>query len=1048
MATYPRAGADDAPAQPDFPELENRVLAYWASHGTFGKSIENRKDDREFVFYDGPPFANGLPHYGHLLTGYVKDIVPRYQTMRGYKVDRRFGWDTHGLPAEVETERLLGISGKADILKLGIETFNEACRDSVLRYTREWQDYVTRQARWADFDNDYKTLDLPYMESVMWAFKQLHDKGLIYQGFKVLPYCWRDETPLSNHELRMDDDVYQDRTDPSVTVRFRLETGEWILAWTTTPWTLPSNLGVAVGPDITYAVAQAPDGERYILAKDRVKAYAKELGDAEGAVNVVATLLGSELLDRKYTPLFDFLTDAELYGTANAFRVIASDDVTTEDGTGVVHMAPAYGEADAVACQAAGIPIVLTINEQGKYLPMIGDWEGLHVFEANKPIIAKLREINALIRRDDYTHSYPHCWRCRNPLIYKAVSSWFVEVTKFRDRMVELNQEITWVPEHVKDGQFGKWLSNARDWSISRNRFWGSPIPVWMSDDPDYPRVDVYGSLDELERDFGVRPDDLHRPSIDSLTRPNPDDPTGNSTMRRVPEVLDCWFESGSMPFAQVHYPFENREWFESHYPGDFIVEYIGQTRGWFYTLHVLATALFDRPSFRSCVSHGIVLGNDGRKMSKSLRNYPDVNEVFDTYGSDAMRWFLMASPILRGGNLVVTEQGIRDGVRQALLPLWNSYYFFALYANAENYVATTAVASENVLDRYILGKTRTLVQELAEELDVFDIAGACSALRHYLELLTNWYIRRSRTRFWDGDRAALDTLYTVLETVTRAAAPLLPMTAETIWRGLTAGESVHLTDWPSVEDWPQDDALAGTMDLTRAVCSAALSLRKNQQLRVRLPLASLTVADPRATALAEFADIVKDEVNVKDLVLSADPASLGAKTLTVNPRVLGPRLGKQVQEVIKAVKAGDWTASAGDVVTAGGVELQPGEYELKLTAANPGSTTALPGSGGLIALDTKVTLELAAEGTARDVVRVIQQARKDASLDVSDRITLAIGADGDVADAVRAHQAFIAGETLATDVRLLPAADLAADPQPAGEGGQVRVQVTRVQQP
>jgi isoleucyl-tRNA synthetase len=1044
MATYPRAGAAEVPAQPDFPELENRALAYWASHGTFGKSISNRTGDAEFVFYDGPPFANGLPHYGHLLTGYVKDIVPRYQTMRGAAVDRRFGWDCHGLPAEVEAERLLGINGKADILKMGIETFNEACRDSVLRYTREWQDYVTRQARWVDFDNDYKTLDLSYMESVMWAFKQLYDKGLIYQGFKVLPYCWRDETPLSNHELRMDDDVYQDRTDPSVTVRFQLETGEWILAWTTTPWTLPSNLAVAVGPDITYAVVQAPGGERYVLAKDRLKAYVKELGDEQGALNVVATVAGRELLGRKYTPLFDYLTDAEKYGTQDAFRVIPSQDVTTEDGTGVVHMAPAYGEADSVACQAAGIPIVLTVDEQGKYLPLVRDWEGMHVFEANKPIIARLREDNALIRRDDYTHSYPHCWRCRTPLIYKAVSSWFVEVTKFRDRMVELNQEITWVPEHVKDGQFGKWLAGARDWSISRNRFWGSPIPVWMSDNPDYPRTDVYGSLDELERDFGVRPDDLHRPNIDGLTRPNPDDPTGRSVMRRVPEVLDCWFESGSMPFAQVHYPFENREWFDGHYPGDFIVEYIGQTRGWFYTLHVLATALFDRPAFRTCLAHGIVLGDDGRKMSKSLRNYPDVNEVFTTYGSDAMRWFLMASPIVRGGNLLVSSQGIREGVRQALLPLWNSYYFFALYANAEDYAATASTSSENVLDRYILGKTRTLVEDLGAALEVFDIAGACGALRDYLELLTNWYIRRSRDRFWDGDRAALDTLYTVLETVSRAAAPLLPMAAETIWRGLTGGESVHLTDWPAVGGWPQDDALAATMDLTRSVCSAALSLRKNQQLRVRLPLASLTVADPRAAALAEFADIVKDEVNVKDLVLIADPASLGTTTLTVNPRALGPRLGKQVQEVIQAVKAGRWTVSAGDVVTAGGVQLQPGEYELKLTAADPGSTTALPGSGGLIALDVLVTPALAAEGAARDVVRVIQQSRKDASLAVSDRITLLIGADGPVADAVRAHQAFIAGETLATDMRLLPAAELTAAPQPVGEGGEVRVQVTR----
>ncbi len=1036
MSTYPRAGASDVPAQPDFPELEQRALAYWQAHGTFGRSIANR-DDGEFVFYDGPPFANGLPHYGHLLTGYVKDIVPRYRTMRGEKVDRRFGWDCHGLPAEVEAERLLGISGKSDILTMGIETFNEACRDSVLRYTREWQEYVTRQARWVDFDNDYKTLDLPYMESVVWAFKQLHDKGLIYQGFKVLPYCWRCETPLSNHELRMDDDVYADRTDPSVTVRFKLETGEWILAWTTTPWTLPSNLAVAVGTDIAYAAVQTEDGQRYILAKDRLAAYAKELAGGR----ITGTFLGRDLLGRRYRPLFGYLSDTDTFGTADAWRVIASDEVTTDDGTGVVHMAPAYGEADAAACQAAGIPIVLTVDDQGKYLPVITDWAGVHVFEANKPIIARLREDGALLRQEGYTHSYPHCWRCRSPLIYKAVSSWFVEVTKFRDRMVELNEQITWVPEHTKHGQFGKWLSGARDWSISRNRFWGSPIPVWQSDDPNYPRTDVYGSLDELAKDFGVRPADLHRPAIDELTRPNPDDPTGRSTMRRVPEVLDCWFESGSMPFAQVHYPFENLKWFDSHYPGDFIVEYIGQTRGWFYTLHVLATALFDRPSFRSCVSHGIVLGNDGRKMSKSLRNYPDVNEVFDTYGSDAMRWFLMASPILRGGNLIVTSHGIREGVRQALLPLWNSYYFFALYANAEDYTARPSTAGQHVLDRYILGKTRALVEDLTRELDVYNIAAACQALRDYLELLTNWYIRRSRDRFWAGEPAALDTLWTVLETVTRAAAPLLPMTTETIWRGLTGGDSVHLTDWPDVSGWPADEKLAATMDLTRSVCSAALSLRKACQLRVRLPLATLTVAREDAGALREFADIIADEVNVKDLVLSGDPAALGTAQLTVNPRVLGPRLGRQVQEVIRAVKGGDWK-SDGDTVVAAGVTLEPGEYELKLTAADPGSTLSLPG-GGLIALDTRVTPELAAEGTARDVVRVVQQARRAAALAVSDRISLVIGADGGTADAVRAHAGFIAEQTLALDLRVVPAAEVAGDAQPAGEDGTVRVAVS-----
>ena len=1045
MSVYPRAETAKAagqpetgvPAQPSFPELEEGVLAYWAENDTFQESIRQRPADQDFVFYDGPPFANGLPHYGHLITGYVKDVVPRFRTMQGKRVDRRFGWDCHGLPAEVEAERLLGISGKAEIVAMGIEKFNEACRDSVLRYTREWREYVTRQARWVDFDHDYKTLDLSYMESVMWAFRQLWDKGLIYQGFKVLPYCWRCETPLSNHELRMDDDVYVDRQDPSVTVRFRLETGEWLLAWTTTPWTLPSNEAVAVGPDITYTVLEK-DGERYILARDRQAAYEREL---EGAA-VVGELSGADLIGRRYEPLLPYLTDAEKFGTQDAFRVIESEDVTTEDGTGVVHMAPAYGEADALACNAAGIPTVLTVDDHGQFTSVVPDFEGQHVFDANAGITQKLGDQGSLVRKEMYTHSYPHCWRCRNPLIYKAVSSWFVEVTKFRDRMVELNQQITWVPGHTKDGQFGKWLENARDWSISRNRFWGSPIPVWQSDDPDYPRTDVYGSLEELAQDFGVRPDDLHRPGIDNLTRPNPDDPTGRSTMRRVPEVLDCWFESGSMPFAQVHYPFENADWFDSHYPGDFIVEYIGQTRGWFYTLHVLATALFDRPAFRSCVSHGIILGSDGQKMSKSLRNYPDVNEVFDTYGSDAMRWFLMSSPILRGGNLVVNEPSIRDAVRQSILPLWNSYYFFALYANAENYQAKARTSSDHVLDRYILAKTSATVAELSAQLDEYNVPAACQALREYLDSLTNWYIRRSRDRFWAGDKAALDTLWTVLEAVCRAAAPLLPLTTEAIWRGLTGEPSVHLTDWPELDDWPADDELATAMDLVRAVCSTGLSLRKARQLRVRLPLARLTVGHPAAISLAPYADLIRDEVNVKEVDFTADPARLGTFELAVNPRVLGPRVGAKVQEVIKAVKAGNVTRS-GDSVIAAGVELEAGEYDVRLVAADAESTAALPGNTGLVALDTVVTPELAAEGTARDVVRIVQQARRDAKLVVTDRIRLTIGADGPVADAVRTHMGFVAGETLATELAVLPAADVDAQAQPVGDGGSVKVTVT-----
>jgi isoleucyl-tRNA synthetase len=1040
LMKYPKSGGAVA-ASPDLPAVERAVLDYWRDDRTFEASVSSREPgpqgSNEYVFYDGPPFANGLPHYGHLLTGYVKDVVPRYQTMRGRRVERRFGWDCHGLPAEVEAEKQLGISTKAEILALGVDSFNAACRDSVLRYTQDWERYVTRQARWVDFANDYKTLDTSYMESVMWAFRTLYDKGLIYEGFRVLAYCWRCETPLSNTETRMDD-VYRDRQDPALTVWFELDSGDRLLAWTTTPWTLPSNLALAVGPDIEYAVYEE-DGHRYVLADSRAHAYSKELGNATR----VGTMRGSELVGRRYTPLFGYLAD-----TPNAFQVLAGDFVSTEDGTGVVHMAPAFGEEDQNACTAAGIPTVVTVDEHTRFTSLVPDYEGLQVFEANKPIVRDLKARGVVVRHDSHTHSYPHCWRCDTPLVYKAVSSWFVAVTRFKDRMVELNQQINWVPGHVKDGSFGKWLANARDWSISRNRFWGSPIPVWRSDDPAYPRVDVYGSLAELQKDFGVEVKDLHRPGIDELTRPNPDDPTGRSTMRRVPEVLDCWFESGSMPFAQVHYPFENAEWFEHHYPGDFIVEYVPQVRGWFYTLHVLATALFDRPAFRNCLVHGTVLGDDGRKMSKSLRNYPDVYAMFDEYGSDAMRWFLMASPVLRGGDFAVTESGIRDAARHVLLPLWNVWYFFSLYANAEGYQARRRTDSPHLLDRYVLAKTGELVAEVTRDLDVYDVSGACASVRSYLDALTNWYVRRSRDRFWSGDKDAFDTLYTVLETLCRVVAPLAPMTAEEVWRGLTGERSVHLVDWPAA-DFVDDHELVSTMDAVRDVCSAALSLRKAKGLRVRLPLPKLTVASPDADRLRPLADLVADEVNVKEVAFTSDVGEYSRLVLTLVPRVLGPRLGGRVQEVIRAVKAGDWSVVDGNV-TAGGERLNEGEYELKQVAADAEHSAPLPGGNGVVVLDTTLTPELAAEGLARDLIRVVQTARREAGLDVADRITLVVKASPEVAAAVEAHREFIAGEVLATSVAL--GSGSGSDPGPGsgsfegevGEGEPVTVSVAK----
>ncbi len=1070
--TYPKVSTGahrTVSSTPNFPEIEERVLAYWKDDDTFLASVEQREagDDgaNEFVFYDGPPFANGLPHYGHLLTGYVKDLIPRFQTMRGRRVERRFGWDTHGLPAELEAMSQLGIKTTDEIHELGIEAFNEACRSSVMQYTSEWRDYVTRQARWVDFDHDYRTMNPDYMESVMWAFKQLYDKGLVYEGFRVLPYCWNDETPLSNHELRMDDDVYQSRQDPAVTVGFSVTTdgpflGAKLLTWTTTPWTLPSNLAVMVGTDIDYVMVGE---DRLILAEARLPAYSRELGDDP---EVSWRGKGADLLGLTYTPPFSYYA-----GRERAFRVVAADEaVTTTDGTGLVHSAGAFGEVDKEVTDREGIEPVMPVGKDGKFTAPVDDYAGLLVFDANLPIIDDLKtqagavtEGTLLLRRETYDHSYPHCWRCREPLIYKGVSSWFVEVTAVKERMLELNKQIRWVPEHIKDGQFGKWLENARDWSITRNRFWGSPVPVWQSDDPAYPRIDVYGSFEELQRDFGDLPrdkegnPDLHRPYVDELVRPNPDDPSGKSMMRRVPDVLDVWFDSGSMSFAQVHHPFENADWFEHHFPADFIVEYIGQTRGWFYTLHILASAIFDRPAFSTCLSHGIVLGSDGNKMSKSLRNYPNVYEVFDRDGADAMRWFLMSSPILRGGNLVVTEQGIRDSVRQVLIPLWNSWYFFALYANAADVTGSSSTASEDPLDRYLLAKCRQYVEAMTDQLDNYEVANACDSTRAFLDVLTNWYIRRSRERFWatggSVDQAAFDTLYTVLEVVCRATAPLLPLTTEEVWRGITGGRSVHLTDWPAADSLPADEALVTAMDQVREVCSATSALRKAGSLRNRLPLSTLTVVVADPEALAGFEGIVADEVNVKSVRLLAvdsdEAATYGvSQSLSVNARAAGPRLGKDVQAAIRGAKSGDWSVDDSGVVTAGGLALEEGEYTLETVAGSEDAdsvTGMLPG-GGFVVLDTAVTPELAAEGLARDLVRAVQQARRNADLDVSDRIALGISGSAAVQDAAREHQALIMGETLATTYDVVDAPGTAdrVETVTVGEGQEAVIAVSR----
>ena len=1025
---------------PNFSEIEEQVLAYWKENDTFKQSVDQFSgDSKEFIFYDGPPFANGLPHYGHLLTGFIKDTYARYQTTVGKKVERRFGWDCHGLPAEMGAEKELGISGRIAIMDYGIDKFNETCKKSVMKYTSEWEDYVTRQARWVDFKNDYKTMDKNFMESVLWAFKELYKKGYIYESMRVMPYSWACETPLSNFETRLDNS-YRERADKAVTIGFKLKEKpkgapdgfkEYrIMAWTTTPWTLPSNLALAISKDIKYTCV--PSGDIcFILAEFAVEKYAKELG-MDGDDDPTA-IPASSLIGLSYEPLFDYFK-----GHENAFVILQGDFVLEGDGTGVVHMAPGFGEDDQVVCDQNNIKLVCPVDNAGKFTSEVPDFQGMQVFDANDPIIINLKEKGLWIKTEQYLHNYPHCWRTDTPLIYKAVPSWYVEVTKFKDRMVELNQQINWIPEHIKNGMFGKWLENARDWSISRNRFWGTPIPIWRSDDPKYPRIDVYGSIEELEKDFNQKVTDLHRPFIDNLTRPNPDDPTGKSTMRRVEDVFDCWFESGSMPYGQVHYPFENKDWFESHFPADFIVEYGAQTRGWFYTLMVLSTALFDRPPFLNCICHGVILDSSGQKLSKRLNNYADPMELFSKYGADALRWTMLSSTVVKGQELLIDKDGkmIFETLRLHIKPIWNAYNFYVMYANADGIKGAINYNSDNLLDQYILAKLRIAINVIKTSLDQFDSVGAYNAISSFFEVLNNWYIRRSRTRFWESEKsedkiAAYNTLFTSLEHMCRAMSSLLPLISESIYQGLQMETSVHLTDYPK---WTVTPAKAGDQDFNKLdprlrgdddrltlvrdmdkileVCQAGLSIRNNTNIRVRQPLKSITIVMKDHGNMAGFEDLIKDELNIKEVSYSNDIEKYAALKLSINFPVLGKRLPQKMKEMIAASKSGNWASSNGSV-TVSEEALLPEEYKLVLEPFTKEGSAALPSNDGLVILDMHITDELYLEGIARDVIRLIQQARKDAGLNVSDRINLEYNAAGDIQKAIQAYSGFISEQTL-----------------------------------
>ena len=1003
--------------------MEEEILDFWKENKVFEKSLDWRKGGDEYVFYDGPPFATGLPHYGHLLPGTMKDIIPRYQTMKGKYVPRRFGWDTHGLPVENEIEKKLGLKTKQDIEAFGIDKFNEECRSIVLRYVSEWERTVERMGRWVDFKNAYITMDLHYMESILWVFRSLWDKKLIYEGFKILPYCPRCATPLSNFETNQG---YKEVVDPAITVRFQLESDPdcSILAWTTTPWTLPSNMALAVGRDILYVEVE-DGGRRYILAKDRLSAYYKNEED----YTIVREFTGKELEGTAYTPLFPYFKDKKQEG---AFRVISADFVSTEDGTGIVHIAPGFGEDDAEAGRANGIPAVCPIDEEGRFLPDVAGYAGRFVKEADKDIIRQLKEEGALIKRDQYQHNYPHCWRCDSPLLYRAVSSWFVDIAKIKDKMLASNSRINWVPGHLKEGRFGKWLANARDWAISRNRYWGAPIPVWKCECGESRCV---GSISELEELTGEKVTDLHKHFVDKMTMKC--EKCGGE-MKRVEEVLDCWFESGAMPYAQAHYPFEDKERFEATFPADFIAESLDQTRGWFYTLVVLASALFEDTAFRNVVVTGLVLAEDGKKMSKRLRNYPEVGEVFDKYGADALRIYLMNSALVKAEELNFSGGGVKEVLRSFHLPLWNSYSFFVTYANVDGWDAATDQVDpgsvQNPLDRWILSALERVVAEVNSQMDRYDLQRSITPFLEFIDQLTNWYIRRSRRRFWKSEmdeekKGAYTTLYRVLVRLSQVIAPFTPFVAERLFQGLRTEEmpeSVHLCDYPAAEGVLRDESLEQEMDLAMRTVSMGRALRNQHKIRVRQPLGEihLVTTDPaEREVLRRLEDIVREELNVKEVLFDENEDALVELSAKANFKVLGRKLGKDMKKAAALISG----LSAEDAVKlrdGGTVSVSDGYFSLELAGedvllnrsekeglfvVNEGTLT--------VALDATLNDDLVEEGLAREIVHHVQKMRKDSGLEVTDRIVLSVGGDDVIKKVAENYKKYIAAEVLADSV-------------------------------
>lgn len=1005
-------------SRPNFPELQTEILEFWKTDHTFEKSVKE-KTDGEVVFYDGPPFPTGKPHHGTVLVSYIKDMIARYWTMKGYSIPRVWGWDCHGLPIENQAEVLLGIDDKNVIEKsLGIDKFNEKCYEIVSSNNEAWKEYVEQMARWVDYDGAYKTMNVDFMESVMWAFKTCYEKGLIYQDYRVTPYCWHCETSLSISDTRESDST-RPRQDRWVMAKFKTDLtvdGKPVnfIAWTTTPWTLPSNMALAVGPEIDYAYVVVDD-QVYIACENTLPKYDKVFGKDPV---IVKRCKGKELVGLSYYPLFDYFASKKEEG---AFRVIEADFVDSEEGIGVVHIAPAFGEDDYWACKKNGVPLVNPVDAKGRFTPEITDFyhgeeEQKNVIESNAEVIRYLYEHKKAVADGTIEHNYPHCWRCKRPLIYKAMNAWYFNVDKIKDRLLELNEEINWVPDTVKHGRFGNWLQNARDWNISRNRYWSTPIPIWECDCCQK-RV-VLGSIAEIEEASGVKLTNLHRQYMDKVTFPC----SCGGTMTRIPEVLDCWFESASVPFAQKHYPFENKEWFESHFPSDFIVEYTGQIRCWFYYLHVLAGALFDKPAFQNCIVHGTVLAKDGKKLSKSSKNYTDPMKLMKEYGTDAFRLYMYQSSAMLIGDLQFDESGLQDAIQQILLPLWNSCNFYISYANIDGFHPDTVKEpdSDNQLDQWILAKLYETQKSITENMDAYHVNRFMDSVASLIDGLTNWYIRRSRRRFWGSGvsvdkQNAYETLYYVLVNTCKLLAPVTPIIAEKLYQTLTEEESVHLAAWPQIPEQYANETLLKEVDLVQNVIYLARSLRNKNRVKNRQPLMTMKVAISNAEdakSIEGFTDIIAEEINVKNVEILDQVSEIATINYAPNFNNIRGRYPDRIPAIIKAVKTGAFEFSADGskvILDMNGTKSELEADIILVTYQAKNGLHVVSDRGVVVLLDLTITEELRREGIAREIIRNIQDGRKQSGCDIMDHIW--IQCSGDVPEE---WMEYICKETLA----------------------------------